>query len=1163
MRLSAIKLSGFKSFVDTTTIDLDSNLIGVVGPNGCGKSNVIDAVKWVLGESSAKNLRSDSMSDVIFNGSESRKAIGTASVELIFDNFDQKISGPYASYNEVSIRRVVSRDGISNYFLNNANCRRKDVTNLLLGTGLGSSGYSIIEQGMISRIVEAKPEDLRGFIEEAAGVTKFKDRRKDTLNRLSHTKENLERVNDIAVEVTKQLEKLTRQARNAERYTVLKEEQRKLNAEVICMKADDLALSRAKISSATTEHRSHLNQLDTNKLAMKNSLNALKVSQDSEQDDFDNLQKDYYESSNHISNKENAISLHNQNLTNFKNEIEVLNQELIETENLLKGDENILTNQSGLNINLSPELESCKLALVEADTNLLLYKEELENINNSIETDRDQVRLLREEDVKYETEIEQLQNEQDRLKQAMTSVKESMVSHRDTIESLQSSNLDESIATTEQELNDLKRMLAHEENLLATLSDGLDSNMLSLSTTQEEIANLQGQITTTDELKDQALNKASNDTALESLNLKDNDRLSSKIKVREGWEKAIDLVLLDKVNAFEVDDLDRILDSNVLSKMNGITFCKSNREQKSFNADQLHYYLDTDLIFNDLIAIYVANNLNDALNFVSQLNNGESVITKEGVWLSKEFIRVASKDHASLGYLALNNKITELNQRVAKLKITQSELQEQSKSTDRKIKEKKDNLNKLREKINENAEKLYAESSKRDILQSQHSYLADQLSKLDSDEANLLSSIDSIHNSLIDKSNAKELIASKLLGHENHMKELKENRMNTLNRIEELSIDISVTNKRIHEIEMEIGQSNILTTSTQTGIERLVEQKVYLLKAINEKNLSVVNIENKININSNDLNELLSSYKDLDNKLKTSKDRLNNSHEEILQIDNQLVGVETEINEYRIKAEELNLDNKELEVMLNNYLQDLGEFGLKIESVRTNISSEANIKDWEDNLQMLSRKISNLGAINLAAIDEKNQEEDRKNYLDQQLEDLNNAIQVLETAIAKIDNDTKERFRETFDGANKALKEFFPLLFGGGQAYLELDSDDLLTTGINIMASPPGKKIHNISMLSGGEKALTAIAFIFSMFRLNPSPFCLLDEVDAPLDESNIARFGDLVKTMSEQVQFLLVTHNKTTMSILDRLMGVTMGEPGVSRLVSVNLSDAVDMIDA
>ena len=383
MRLSSIKLSGFKSFVDSTIINLDSNLVGVVGPNGCGKSNVIDAVKWVLGESSAKNLRSDSMSDVIFNGSETRKPVGTASVELIFDNEDKTISGPYAEFNEVSVRRVVSRDGLSNYYLNNTNCRRKDITNLLLGTGLGSSGYSIIEQGMISKIIDAKPDEIRSYLEEAAGVTKFKERRKDTLNRLRHTQENLDRIEDIIQEVSKQLDKLTRQAKNAERYKELKQEQLKVNLEIIFLRIREIDSKKELLDQSLLNLRNDRERISTEKIKLVTELSTLKTKADESQEVFDTLQKNFYQTGSKISNLESQKSLINDTIQSINQDIEKIHHDLENSRQILTEDANKLDDSSTRDNTLNPELNEKNLLLNKQTSALELLSEEMKNIQAS------------------------------------------------------------------------------------------------------------------------------------------------------------------------------------------------------------------------------------------------------------------------------------------------------------------------------------------------------------------------------------------------------------------------------------------------------------------------------------------------------------------------------------------------------------------------------------------------------------------------------------------------------------------------------------------------------------------------------------------------------------------------------------------------------------
>ena len=822
MRLNSIKLSGFKSFVDPTTVTFPSSMSCIVGPNGCGKSNVIDAVRWVLGESSAKNLRSDSMSDVVFNGSSSRKPVSKASVELFFDNKDGRIGGEFSSYNEISVRRSIELDGQSNYYLNGTSCRKRDVTDVFLGTGLGPRSYAIIEQGMISQLVSAKPDEMRGYIEEVAGISRYLERKKETESRIKRTRENLSRLEDLREEISRLLHKLQRQAKAAEKYSQLRKDENKAKQFLLASKWLDIS----KIVKAK--------------------------------------------------------------------EKEVKDQEL-----------------------------------------------KVEEINSAKNTSDSEVIELRAQQIELQSEMDKVQQE------------------------FYSFGAD--ISRVEQEL-------ALKKERVREIEEKLNTNSMQIDSRKEEL---------------QALNKSKE-------NIKSNiDSIDSELqKIKEGKGDELNL-----------------------------------EESEKIESSWLAFITQSKLIISKL-----ERNIG---SLVESLNKKISLGTiKE---LESEV-------------LELKSEIELLKEEPTKLtKLTQDFLSTSSEDA------KQQRIN-LIDKTNKFAD-LQAKFAS---LTSEDKHANTKLKDLESENLALVNESQQLNNPISEiQTNLEELLSQRLI---------------VENKLLESRKAIEECNESIHKIEREKIEKEQLAISLREALEN------FRL----EKQASTIEGDN-----------LVGQIKDLDGDL-------------------------------------------------NSLLNELDE----------SKSSE----DLASDLESIENKISRLGAINLAAMEEFEQEEKRKELLDSQHQELMDALETLQNAINKIDKETRTTFKDTFDKLNLSLANSFPKLFGGGHAEFVMLGDDLLSCGVGISARPPGKKNASVSQLSGGEKALTAIATVFAFFELNPAPFCMLDEVDAPLDDLNTMRFIDLVEDMSQRVQFVYISHNKISMEKSKHLMGVTMQEPGVSRMVAVDVDQAVEL---
>ena len=900
MRLSKIKLSGFKTFVEPTTLSLPSTIVGIVGPNGCGKSNVIDAVRWVLGESSAKYLRGESMSDVIFNGSSTRKPVSTATIELLFDNTDKKVGGEYSKYNEISTKRVITRDGQSRYFLNGTKCRRKDITTLFLGTGLGPRSYAIVQQDTISRLIEAKPDDMRTFLEEAAGVSKYKQKRKETESRIKNTKENLNRLNDIREEIEKQLRRLKTQSNAAKRYKKYKSREKEIHAEVLFTRINGLLSKLRDNQEEVQQHQSAFDQNLTELRKIEADIEEQRVADAEATQNFNNAQKDHFELQSKIARLEQSIEY-------------------------------------------EKELESQK------SFNVQEIQKELERINKEHKEDSVQI---------------------NHISSALSKLEQTIITASSIVKGL------------EQTLNEL------------------EGNLQGVSEQNESITNEINELNTVVETE------------------------SVKISV------------LSK-QMTQIDDQKRTI--------------KNLHEAESI-FKQLEKEIESSKIYFDPQSFEIITNKLDLL--------GEKLVS-----LSLKFQTIEQEITKNEGQIDSSKK----NLKLAKGKL--DELATDKEKLDQQKIDLSNEINTYKQKINSQRPSLQKLELKAESNRSTISALKNAMNRLESQKTQIMAKSLEITKGTRKKSDPTAAVKEQLESLLNHSLESEQ----TLNTLRE---------------QLEIIQATL---------------RNYEIDRTNQ------------NAKVNQSREILEKYK---------------------------------------------LSIRELEVRKEGLDDQLSANGYSYESIKESIVETLNETELEQELEKILRSMERLGPINLAASNEYEEEAKRKDNLDSQFDDLNRALDTLSGAIKQIDDESMKRFNETFAKVNIGLKKHFPRLFDGGKAYLELEKDDSLDAGVIVMARPPGKRNSNIHLLSGGEKALTAVALLFSIFELNPAPFCLLDEVDAPLDDTNVARFCEIVREMSESVQFVVITHNKTTMELTNQLIGVTMSEPGVSRLVTVDLDEAVALTE-
>ena len=1165
MKLSKIKLAGFKSFVDPTTIQLNSNLVGIVGPNGCGKSNVIDAIRWVMGESSAKHLRGDSMADVIFNGSTARKPVGQASVELVFDNTDGKLGGQYAEYNEISVKRTVTRDGTSVYNLNGARCRRKDITEIFLGTGLGPRSYAIIEQGMISRLIDAKPEELRVYIEEAAGISKYKERRRETENRIRHTRDNLDRLTDVIEELGSQLDRLQRQANTAEKYKVLKQDERLLKAQL-------LVLKWALLDEQTREQQGQIQEKDTlfeKHVADQRHLEAEIEKQRDDHvkasDEFNAIQERFYSIGAEISRIEQSIQHAKDRKQQQQADLQDVEKIISETSSHLDMDQRQIEDIKAVLAEAEPKLEKASetervsgAEYADAEQTMSNWQQGWEGFNEqSAETSRE-VEVNRTRIQHLDENIIQLNERSHRLEQEQEQITPGPLVEE--IEIVQSSLL-EMESTTAGKQDKLNNVLTQ----INTAREQINTATTKLDETRNELQTARGRQASLEALQQSALGKTDNDTNqwLENNNLHEAKRLAQSIQVDNGWERAVECVMGSYLEAVCVDNIDTIVNDLIGLQHGSLSFVdKSTNDQPQVDANKIPLMtkVQSDFNLDLLLNVFAVNNLEDALQLRNSLASNESVVTPEGIWLGRSWLRISNFAEDDAGVLQREQEINEHNARISALVTNEAEINTELETCNTNLMQLESDREITQSEINEI-------NAKRAEIQSDLSAKQERLEQMNSRMTSLKVEVLEIkqkyttdqENLATQRHQLEELIEK--------METLSSERVELVKERDTFQADLEQSREKArhdreaaHTLALEIQSNRTALDSTQQSLERVKKQYEQVVERKQVLDQSLFDAEAPMLALGEELDLHLEQRVGVESELGDARKHVEDIDHSLGELSRKRNEVEKIVQETRSGLDESRMAFQEFKVRSQTLLEQIQETDFELEVLKQEMPEEANVAEWEEKTTKTGNRIQRLGAINLAAIEEFEEQSERKVYLDAQHSDLIEALETLESAISKIDKETRDRFRDTFELINTSFKARFPKLFGGGQAYLELTGDDLLDTGVAVMARPPGKRNSTIHLLSGGEKALTAIAMVFAIFELNPAPFCLLDEVDAPLDDANVSRFCEVVKNMSEQVQFLFITHNKVTMEIPRQLNGVTMQEAGVSRIVAVDVDEAVEL---
>jgi len=1165
MRLTTIKLAGFKSFVDATTLHLPSNMIGVVGPNGCGKSNIIDAIRWVMGESAASRLRGDSLTDVIFSGSNSRKPVGQATVELIFDNADGAIQGEYGQYAEISVKRQVTRDGQSSYFLNGARCRRRDITDLFLGTGLGPRSYSIIEQGMISQIIEAHPEELRTHLEEAAGISKYKERRKETESRIRATRENLDRVRDVRDEVDKQLEHLNRQARAAERWKALKEEQTRKEAELRALEYRALKSQHDGEGEGLSATEVEIEKQLAGQRQIEAQLESVRERHNGASEHLNAVQAEVYKVGSEIARVEQQVR-HNKEtadrLQRAQGEVEREHEELaahiatdrdqIETLRMaLAEGEPRLEALHQMQDDTAEAQRSTEAKLADWQQRWDAHTRTAGESNRAAEVERTKLNYLDRQVLDLSRRREALEAEQkatdvDALDAAAERLGQEHDTQRERVESL-GSLLDQHKRTHE-------GVLEEERQLQSALNEA-----------RQQLQAARGRHASLEALQAAALGQEESaaSTWLAGLGLDKARRLGAALQVDAGWEAAVETVLAGLLDGVLVDDpvalaaeLDNLGDADIA--------LLHAREGEAGAAGTLAARVRGPAAALQWLAhVHTADTLEEARNRAASLGAQESVITRGGEWLAPHWVRVRRAQGNQVGVLARERELRTLTDQIAALEAHLEEAGEQLEDlrtrkfeTERARDDAQRELYNAHRRQSELAGQLQSHRGKVETARARAQKVAGELSAL-------IEQIDELQTQTREARARLDESVNHMGDLEDLRRELENERRALLEAREEARMNAREAAEQVHALALSMESKRSSLASLEQSLARMETQ----LRQIEARRTEIAA---QLAAGSDPIAELEAerqTYLDqrllVDKQMVEARRALEDCDIEFRRLEQQRHLAEQGLAALREKVSQKRLAAQALQLRAEQLAEAIVASGLELEPLLAELPEAADAAQWRQHLSDLGQRIVRLEPVNLAAIQEHAEQSERKTYLDNQLADLASAMETLEGAIKKIDRETRQRFKETFEKVNAGVQELFPRLFGGGHAYLELTGDDLLNTGVSIMARPPGKRPSNISLLSGGEKALTAVALVFAIFSLNPAPFCLLDEVDAPLDEANVGRFSNMVKEMSEKVQFIFISHNKATMEAASQLCGVTMREPGVSRLVQVDLAEAAKLAGA
>ncbi|HEX4927044.1 MAG TPA: chromosome segregation protein SMC [Burkholderiales bacterium] len=1163
MRLTQIKLSGFKSFVDPTTIHVPGSLVGVVGPNGCGKSNVIDAVRWVLGETRAAALRGDSMQDVIFNGSTNRKPLARAMVELTFDNSQGRAAGQWSQYAEIAVRRVLQRDGESNYYINGSHVRRRDITDMFLGTGLGPRAYAIIEQGMISRVIEAKPEELRVFLEEAAGISKYKERRKETESRLADTRENLARITDIRLELGAQLEKLQAQAQVATRY-------QELQAELALKQQLLWYVRRRDAASERERHASEVSKVNNSLEAENAGLRNLELR-------LEGARAAHFQVSDALNAAQGELYAANAEVAKHESELRHAEETRARLENQHGERRTQLAQWREQRAQLTQALHmwaaraaGAKEKVAEARQKLEAESARLPEMEQGLRAAQERLAEARSALIQAESRLQVEESNRAHLEkasQALAQRRERLEAEREALaepDPAAAAELEQRSTALAGELDAAHQTFASLQAQCEALEERRAAAAEAVSAAQRDHAAAEAQLATLRQIQADSENNAPLREWLERHGLGGSPRLWQKMRIDAGWETAVEAVLRERLHAMEVSSAQSILGDQPPAKASVFQLPHEPAGDEAAAIPGLEPLAAKVHAGDAAVAAALADWLagvytapadpEDAAR--AALPAGVVLVTREGHQFTRHTVSFHAPDAADAGILARQAEIERLAEHYRGLAEMLEGAQRSLSEAENALAERNAALEDARSAIAlRERERHDAEIEAVKLGQAQERFrersgqIRTALDDLELENASGRESMAACEESLRRAqqtiSEAREKLEAARAGHlgaesaageqrrsaqqaERDVQDALFGERECASKISEIDHSVRVIDQQIERADAELARlaqelAGDPIPEVRAALETAVEQRL-----VHEK------------------------------KLAEARNAVEAAAAALREIEEARLQVEARVAPLRERLGELRLKEQAAQLSFEQYANQLAEAQADEARLAAEAERAPRPAALQGEITRLSQAIGELGAVNLAALEELRASEERKSFLDAQAIDLEEAVHTLEDAIRKIDRETRELLRETFDAVNRHFGELFPTLFGGGEAKLVMTGEEILDAGVQVMAHPPGKRNASIHLLSGGEKALTAIALVFSLFQLNPAPFCLLDEVDAPLDDSNTLRFCELVRRMSRETQFLFISHNKITMELAEQLIGVTMPESGVSRVVAVDIDEAL-----
>jgi chromosome segregation protein len=1170
MRLNSIKLSGFKSFAEPTHFQLPGQLVGVVGPNGCGKSNIMDAVRWVLGESKASELRGESMQDVIFNGSGNRKPASRASVELIFDNSDARAGGQWNQFTDIAVKRVLTRDGTSSYYINNQPVRRRDVQDVFLGTGLGPRAYAIIGQGTISRIIESKPEELRMFLEEAAGVSKYKERRRETENRLKDTRENLTRVEDILRELDANLEKLEKQAVVAQQYRTLQDEGTLKQHQLWFLKQRDAAAEQERVGKAMQQAAHALEA----RLAELRHVEA----------ELESVRQAHYDAGDGLHAAQGALAEAQLEVSRLEERIRYVVDGRARLEQRLAEIAGQREQWGERRQQAEAETQAITAQLAQAQDGAQVLQAQVEEQSGQLPVLEDAVRAAQTRSNEQRGAVAEVQQQLqllaaesrnlDEQRRQLQTRHERLSGERRTLTSPDAARLAALVRQHDvaaQALGLVEARLSELADAAPGLDDARRGQQEVVNRESAKLADLAARLDALRALQEKVRTEGKIKPWLAKHGLDRLQGLWTRVHIDTGWETALESALRERINALEVGRIDTVMAFAADAPPVRLAFYTppaaaiANTHHTLPRLSDLLRLGDAGLkaLLNDwLEGVYTAGSLDEALANRAKLTHGEVIMTREGHAVSQYAVTFYAPDTEQAGMLARAQEIENLERQVRAQQLIADEARSALVRSEAACTEASQALAAARREASDAQSRTHALQVERLQLEQQTEASTARAGQLDEELAEIDAQVG--------------LLAERRATGEGRFEELDLQLATTQERHAELDEAVIAAERRLAEAREQLRTLERQAQESQFTARSLQARQAELQRVIETALEQVADGERVTAQVQEELAQLtdaaaqaglqtaLSLKVEREQRLAAVRSEYDDLTAKLRRADEQRLEFERSLDPLRERITKLQLEQQAAQLGGAQYLEQLNAARVDLDALARSVEQGGvRLQGLQGEIDRIHREVEALGAVNLAALEELTTSRERKAFLDQQNTDLTEAMRTLEDAIRKIDLETRELLRQTFDQVNEHFGRMFPTLFGGGNARLVMTGDEILDAGVQVMAQPPGKKNSTIHLLSGGEKALTAIALVFAIFQLNPAPFCLLDEVDAPLDDANTDRYCKLVTEMSAGTQFLFISHNKIAMEMAQQLIGVTMQEQGVSRIVAVDMDEAVSLAEA